>query len=174
MSRRFLSFALAIVLVSGCSTAPLEDSAGDSNGVGATSGDGDGDVDPGVGGDYVPGAGGAGVATGGNSGDGDGAGGTAPTSPSTVVVVAHQDDDLLFINPELEHALDRNEKLTTIYLTSGNAGMGMDYVLEREMGIRAAYAFMAGGANHWACGPSTIANKTIESCVYGGAKDLQL
>lgn len=103
-----------------------------------------------------------------------GSGGSSPTEPSTVVVVAHQDDDLLFINPELKHTLDRGERLTTVYVTSGNAGMGMDYVTERELGIRSAYAFMTGEQNTWACNTASYGKKSIRECVFSGSADLRL
>ncbi len=108
-----------------------------------------------------------------DAGAGGGTGGSEPTGPAHVVVVAHQDDDLLFINPDLKNAIDAKEPLTTVYLTSGNAGEGMTYVTEREFGIKSAYAFMAGVANSWTCGLEDYAGKAIETCRLVGA-DVQL
>ena len=37
-------------------------------------------------------------------------------------IVAHEDDDLLFMNPDLEHAIDAGSCVRTIYVTAGDAG----------------------------------------------------
>ncbi|MCH2110594.1 MAG: PIG-L family deacetylase [Polyangiaceae bacterium] len=83
---------------------------------------------------------------------------------SHVVVVAHQDDDLLFINPFLQQAIDAGDALRTAYLTSGNNDLGMDYVLERERGIQAAYAQMAGVNNSWTCASRQYGALSPEVC----------
>lgn len=134
---------------------------GAAGGVGGSSGAGSGGAAGSAGG-----AGGAG-GTSGAGGDGGGGGGGAggdPNLPSNVVVVAHQDDDLLFINPDIQHAISRGERVTTAYLTSGNAGLGMDYVEEREQGARGAYAAMAAVPDSWICGPRLLGQKTLSAC----------
>ncbi len=68
---------------------------------------------------------------------------------TTLVSVAHQDDDLLFVNPALSDDYDAGTCLRVVYLTAGDAGRTADYVRERENGVRAAYAFMAGASNAW-------------------------
>ncbi|NXY99319.1 PIG-L family deacetylase, partial [Streptomyces sp. BR123] len=87
------------------------------------------------------------------------------TSGSVVQVVAHPDDDLFFMNPDLSRTLTAagaRTTLTTVYLTSGEAdgrneargGGAWDpeqpadhahYAEARQNGIRAAYAQMATG-----------------------------
>lgn len=65
-----------------------------------------------------------------------------------MVIVAHQDDDLLFMNPTLDGLIDGAEPVTTVYLTAGDAGQGEDYWAGREAGEKAAYGYMAG-ADDW-------------------------
>lgn len=178
-SRPIAQSSLAVLLLVGCAvTSPDGGGDGDGdNGVGwgAQSNSGGASLSTGGTGGGVVGVGGTG---GGGIGSGGGLLGTGGTpvqdGPSHVVFVAHQDDDLLFINPELKHALDRNEALTTVYLTSGNAGLGMDYVNERELGIRSAYAHMAGEANSWNCALATYGTKSVQECIFSGSADLRL
>ncbi|MFJ8628050.1 hypothetical protein ACIRD3_35165 [Kitasatospora sp. NPDC093550] len=67
--------------------------------------------------------------------------------PATVVqVVAHQDDDLLFMNPDLSNGIRAGLKVTTVYVTGGAAGSGAAYAAHRQDGARLAYARMAGEA----------------------------
>lgn len=66
-----------------------------------------------------------------------------------VNVVAHQDDDLLFLSPDLLQDVRAGGCVTTIYLTAGDAGRGAEYWSARENGERAAYAKMYGAADKW-------------------------
>ena len=68
---------------------------------------------------------------------------------SLLAVVAHPDDDLLFMNPDLQEAMASNECVHVAYLTAGDRGEGEPYMLGRERGIRAAYAYMAKAADEW-------------------------
>ncbi|MFC9298428.1 PIG-L family deacetylase [Streptomyces sp. NPDC057011] len=84
------------------------------------------------------------------------------TAGSVVQVVAHPDDDLFFMNPDLSRSLLAGIPVTTVYLTSGEAdgrneargGAAKDpeqpadrahYAEARQNGIRSAYAQMALG-----------------------------
>lgn len=95
----------------------------------------------------------------------------APPAVSYVNIVAHQDDDILFMNPDLANSITANRPNTTIFLTAGEAGYEVgsgrpgdpsvqqcqtldpidreDYARCRQLGARAAYAQMAGVANQW-------------------------
>jgi LmbE family N-acetylglucosaminyl deacetylase len=82
----------------------------------------------------------------------------APATPGAVdaaragwlQVVAHEDDDLLFMSPTLDDAIVRGDgPVTTVYLTAGDAGRDAAYWRSREAGMRAAYAFMAGAPDAW-------------------------
>ena len=66
-----------------------------------------------------------------------------------VQVVAHADDDLLFMNPDVATAARREKCTTTIVLTAGDAGHDATYWSAREEGLREAYAEMVGVANAW-------------------------
>jgi LmbE family N-acetylglucosaminyl deacetylase len=74
-----------------------------------------------------------------------------PTGCQTTVmnVVAHQDDDLLFINPDITHDIQRHDCVRTVYVTAGDDGRGTDYLLSREAGSEAAYDIMLGAAGPW-------------------------
>lgn len=72
-------------------------------------------------------------------------------------VSAHEDDDLLFMSPDLQRSIRSGRPVRTVYLTAGDAGLGEDYWRARETGIRAAYALMAGVADAWAVEPLTVA-----------------
>ncbi|MDD9381567.1 PIG-L family deacetylase [Streptomyces sp. ZAF1911] len=84
------------------------------------------------------------------------------TAGSVVQIVAHPDDDLFFMNPDVSRSLLSGTPLTTLYLTSGEAdgrneahgGAAKDpeqpadrghYAEARQNGIRSAYAQMATG-----------------------------
>ncbi|HEY5668072.1 MAG TPA: PIG-L family deacetylase, partial [Candidatus Saccharimonadales bacterium] len=71
------------------------------------------------------------------------------TSTTIMNIVAHQDDDLLFINPDTLHALRSGSCLRTIYVTAGDDGNGEAYWLSREKGAEAAYSAMLGLNNVW-------------------------
>src|SRR5689334_18853342 len=68
---------------------------------------------------------------------------------SSMNVVAHEDDDLLFIYPPTSQDATRGRCLTTVYLTAGDDGRGASYWHRREAGAMAAYAQMAGVTDAW-------------------------
>ena len=65
---------------------------------------------------------------------------------------AHEDDDLLFLNPDIPHAFAAGKYVTVVYLTAGSCTGDTGeqaYYLDREAGVRAAYARMANVADEW-------------------------
>lgn len=68
---------------------------------------------------------------------------------TTLNVVAHQDDDLLFMNPDTSQAIAGGRCMRTVYLTAGDSGQSTDYWQNREAGAEAAYARMANVTNNW-------------------------
>lgn len=70
-------------------------------------------------------------------------------APTIINIVAHQDDDLLFMNPDLGHSIRAGYCIRTIYLTAGDAGAGQRYWLNREKGSEAAYQVMTGDKSIW-------------------------
>jgi LmbE family N-acetylglucosaminyl deacetylase len=69
----------------------------------------------------------------------------------SVYIVAHPDDDLLFQSPDLLTEIEQNSTrcITTIFTTSGDAGLGANFARNREMGNRAAYSFMGNISDNW-------------------------
>ncbi|MFJ6795003.1 PIG-L family deacetylase [Streptomyces sp. NPDC091268] len=85
------------------------------------------------------------------------------TEGTVLQVVAHPDDDLFFMNPDLSRSIATGIKVTTVYLTSGESDGRNEahspalndpehpadraaYAEARQNGIRAAYAQMATGS----------------------------
>jgi LmbE family N-acetylglucosaminyl deacetylase len=65
-----------------------------------------------------------------------------------MILVAHQDDDLLFMNPTINALIDGDAPVTSVYLTAGDAGLDEAYWGDRELGMKAAYGAMAN-ASDW-------------------------
>ncbi len=63
--------------------------------------------------------------------------------------VAHLDDDLLFMNPDLMDNIQAGGCVRVVYLTASDAGEGEPYMFGRERGVRAAYAYMARQDDNW-------------------------
>ncbi|MEU1075169.1 MULTISPECIES: PIG-L family deacetylase [unclassified Streptomyces] len=117
-----------------------------------------------------------------NASDPDGRGGASPrgTSPTggprgtaTVLqIVAHPDDDLYFMNPDLEQSLTAGDRLVSVYLNCGEKdginkvpGRGPaprpdepGYAGARRQGLRQAYAYMVTGRPDapWRTGPLAL------------------
>ncbi|MGB3290495.1 MAG: PIG-L family deacetylase, partial [Burkholderiaceae bacterium] len=78
-----------------------------------------------------------------------------------LVFVPHQDDDLLFMNPDIESAIAAGGCVQVVYLTASERGEGEPYMLGRERGVRAAYAYMAQAPNQWTSDSVTIDTRNI-------------
>jgi LmbE family N-acetylglucosaminyl deacetylase len=81
--------------------------------------------------------------------------------PRTLNVVAHEDDDLLFINPSVSDDIDAGRCVVTLFVTAGDSGRPASYWLRREKGAMAAYAAMAGTPGTWQSGTITLAGHRI-------------
>lgn len=66
------------------------------------------------------------------------------TGRTVIQAVAHQDDDILFMNPDMIRGVSWGDCIRTIYFTAGDAGVDEAYWLGREEGARAAYARLVG------------------------------
>ena len=64
-------------------------------------------------------------------------------------IVAHEDDDLLFMNPNTDNLIHNGSCLVTVYLTAGDDGNNSDYWLGRQKGSEAAYSKMMGSISQW-------------------------
>jgi LmbE family N-acetylglucosaminyl deacetylase len=69
--------------------------------------------------------------------------------PTIFNVVAHQDDDLLFLSPDLLHEIHDGKCIRTVYLTAGDAGFDRLYWLSRQLGAENAYSSMLGKDEVW-------------------------
>lgn len=76
-------------------------------------------------------------------------------SSSRMIIAAHQDDDILFMHRDLRDQIDASAPITTVFVTSGDAGQPEAYWRGREDGVRAAYATMAGVAE-WVDGTASF------------------
>jgi LmbE family N-acetylglucosaminyl deacetylase len=75
---------------------------------------------------------------------------TSCAVPSYMNIVAHEDDDILFMNPDLVNIIKAGDCVRTIYITAGNAGVSGDfYWLSREEAAEAAYSYMLGSNAVW-------------------------
>ncbi|MEU5976222.1 ricin-type beta-trefoil lectin domain protein [Streptomyces sp. NPDC047315] len=77
-----------------------------------------------------------------------------PPCRRTLVGVAHPDDDVFFLTPEIRRTVRAGCPVDTVYLTAGDGGItdpgrAREYADSREYGVRAAYAEMAETANEW-------------------------
>lgn len=54
-------------------------------------------------------------------------------------IVAHPDDDLLFMNPDIAEELERGEKVYVVYLTAGDDGNGRKYIDNRMKAAEETY-----------------------------------
>jgi LmbE family N-acetylglucosaminyl deacetylase len=69
--------------------------------------------------------------------------------PTIMNIVAHQDDDLLFMSPDLIHDISAGHCIRTIYMTAGDAGASKFYWLGRQQGSEMAYSKMLGSSEIW-------------------------
>ncbi|NYT60982.1 PIG-L family deacetylase [Alcaligenaceae bacterium] len=108
--------------------------------------------------------------------------GTAWAGPSLVqcngikdlVFVPHQDDDLLFMNPDIEASINAGACVQVVYLTASDRGEGEGYMLGREQGVRAAYAYMAQTPNIWAEDFANIGRRRLARFTLNGDNRIQL
>lgn len=109
-----------------------------------------------------------------------------------VQVIAHCDDDLYFMNPALQHAIDAGAPVTSLYLTAGEAdGRNVPYgvadrsdhpvdhagyAAARRNGIRSAYAEMATGDRDsaWRTEPARYAGTEVDVAVLTAVPRIRL
>lgn len=101
------------------------------------------------------------------------------TTPDTCTshqlqMVAHPDDDLLFMNPDIIREVERGACVRTVYLTTGDANRDSSYWLLREEGIRAAYATMAGADDAWTMGTLTVEGRELQLATLEDAPGISL
>lgn len=80
------------------------------------------------------------------------------SGPSVLNIIAHEDDDLLFINPKIIDDFADNRCVKTIYITAGDAGAGAAYWTGRQNGAENSYSKMIGYKGSWINKTVTIAD----------------
>ncbi|CAM5190279.1 LmbE family N-acetylglucosaminyl deacetylase OS=Castellaniella defragrans OX=75697 GN=HNR28_000385 PE=4 SV=1 [Castellaniella defragrans] len=80
---------------------------------------------------------------------------------TVLAVVAHTDDDLLFMNPDQDNSIRDGLCMRVVYMTAGDRGEGLPYLREREHGIMAAYADMAHVADLWTTDGMRVEGRTL-------------
>ncbi|WP_018687167.1 PIG-L family deacetylase [Actinokineospora enzanensis] len=104
----------------------------------------------------------------------------APPTPVVVNVVAHQDDDILFLDPDLRNSIHAGRQVSTVFVTAGEAWLtpgdpgtppdqagcrAPDLVREayaycRQRGAMSAWANMAGVADTWSTDRLSVTTAT--------------
>ncbi|MCF3139020.1 chitobiase/beta-hexosaminidase C-terminal domain-containing protein [Paenarthrobacter sp. AR 02] len=84
-----------------------------------------------------------------------------PGTGGAMQIVAHTDDDLIFISPDFMRDIQAKRCVQTVYTTAGEAGEGPAYWNSLEDGIRATYAMMAGVANSWTTSDAGVPGRAI-------------
>lgn len=74
---------------------------------------------------------------------------TSCSVPTVMNIVAHQDDDLLFMSPDLLHDIKAGHCVRTVYMTAGDAGASSSYWISRERGSEEAYSSMLKTDDIW-------------------------
>ncbi|GAA0537581.1 hypothetical protein GCM10010172_18700 [Paractinoplanes ferrugineus] len=87
---------------------------------------------------------------------------------------AHQDDDLLFMNPDIQKDMDAGRCVLTVFFTGGDAGRDTSYWQGREAGSHAAYAQMAGVPDQWERRTETINGQALVFDELAGRPDIAL
>lgn len=93
---------------------------------------------------------------------------------TTLLVSAHEDDDLLFMSPDLLHEIAAGRCVRTVYLTAGDSGEGETYWRGREAGEEAAYALMAGVDDSWVTSDAGLPGRSVPVMTLTGAPRVSL
>jgi LmbE family N-acetylglucosaminyl deacetylase len=96
---------------------------------------------------------------------------------TTVTFCAHQDDDLLFMNPDVASDVQAGYDAWVVYLTGGDIPYrpgrdygGLEYSSMRIEGVRAAYARAAGVPNEWVFEELSLADHPVATNVLVGTR----
>lgn len=82
-------------------------------------------------------------------------------SGGSIQIVAHQDDDLLFMSPAIFDDIDAGRCVRTVFVTAGDAGIEDSYWQDRERGAEAAWAQMADVSNSWSTSTVSLGGKSV-------------
>jgi len=91
-----------------------------------------------------------------------------------IAFAAHLDDDLLFMNPDIAADIGAGGCVRVVYLTASERGEGEGYMLGRERGVRAAYAYMARQPDLWKADTVVVASRHIARFALQGNPRVEL
>jgi LmbE family N-acetylglucosaminyl deacetylase len=96
--------------------------------------------------------------------------------PTVMQVVAHEDDDLLFMNPDLMSSIHSGTPIVTVFLTAGESDVpdAAGYAASRQAGSRAAYAHLAGVVDEWRSESLAVGAGRVELYTLTARPDLRL
>jgi len=107
-----------------------------------------------------------------DSGD---AGNAARCPGGALTIVAHEDDDLIFVNLDVVADIRAGRCMRRVFLTAGEAGNPYPDRIYRENGPEAAYAQMAGVADNWTASVDDgLSSRTITVKTLVGRPNLSL
>lgn len=99
------------------------------------------------------------------------------SASGTLAVVAHQDDDLLFMNPDIAADVQAGKNVTVLYTTAGDVPFiaarqlgDQEYVSLRQNGVRAAYAKALNVPNLWDWTPISVEGREIPANTLHGTR----
>lgn len=89
-------------------------------------------------------------------------------------IVAHTDDDLLFLSPDFMRDIQAKRCVQTVFTTAGEAGEGASYWRSLEAGIRASYSKMAGVSDAWTTSDAGVPNRPLTMQTLNGAPNISV
>jgi LmbE family N-acetylglucosaminyl deacetylase len=89
-------------------------------------------------------------------------------------IVAHPDDDLLFLNPDIAAGIRAGHLTTTVFAVASVMEGLPGYWEHRERGSEEAYAYMAGVDNHWQTKKIKVAGSLLDLRVLVNAPHVRL
>jgi LmbE family N-acetylglucosaminyl deacetylase len=85
-----------------------------------------------------------------------------PGADRIMLVVAHQDDNIMVMVPDLVNALRAGKAVQTVFVTSGDAGFTCDaYTEGREQGAKLALARLLGVQSRWSEEERSVNGKRV-------------
>jgi len=102
------------------------------------------------------------------------ASGEPQCADSTMYVVAHQDDTLIFTSPALLHDIQAGDCVQTVFVTAGDANDDETYWSGREAGAEAAYADLAQVDDEWSYSTRDVAGVPVRVATLDAAPQVSL
>ncbi|MDI2036749.1 hypothetical protein PJL15_03887 [Paenarthrobacter nitroguajacolicus] len=97
-----------------------------------------------------------------------------PGTGGAMQIVAHTDDDLIFLSPDFMRDIQAGRCVQTVFTTAGEAGEGATYWKSLESGIQASYAKMAGVANSWTTSDAGVPGRPLTMRTLNGAPNVSV